>query len=392
MRNGDASRTEGPGAFRNPALDIARGLIVALMALDHVRIFFTSAQFDPVDVGATDWGYFLTRWVTHLCAPGFFFIAGAGVHLSERSNPDRYAPSRFLALRGVWLIAAEIAVFGFAWSFRAGWMWFGVIWALGGSFLLLAAARLLPKWLLLLMTLVLLLLLPAVQGAIRLPDSLGALLLHGGMADLPLLGARAVLYPLLPWAALMFAGYASAPYWLRASEPAPARLIVAGLWLIAIFVALRAFGIGGGSAEPYAGSKMLMSFLNVQKYPPSLQFSSLTIGLLALFCGWAAGRSSAGSRAWAPLRDFGRVPFFFYAIHLFLVHGSALAVAAVLGWPTFHLFWQGVWPHLQPPGGYGFGLAGVLIVWLAVLALLWPMCARFGGIKRRHPSLLLRLL
>lgn len=390
MQTGYRNQAAGPRSF---ALDATRGLIVALMALDHARIYFTSAQFDPVDIGATDWGYFLARWITHLCAPGFFFIAGASVFLGERSAGNRTAPSRFLAVRGLWLIFLEIAVFGFAWSFQPGWMWFGVIWGLGGSFLLLAIGRLLPKWLFVATTMALLFLVPALQDAIRLPDSLGALLLHGGMADVPVIGERAVLYPLLPWAALMFSGYALAPYWLRAGEPVPTRLLVGGLALIALFVALRALGIGGGAAEPFPGSKILLSFLNVQKYPPSLQFASLTIGLLALFCGWTAMLSSAQSQRWlAPLRDFGRVPFFFYAIHLFLIHGLALAVAASLGWPTDYLFWQGVWPNLKPPAGYGFGLAGVLAMWLVVLAVLWPLCARFGRIKRGRTSLLLRLL
>jgi len=378
---------------RDGTLDVVRGLIVALMALDHVRIFFTSATFDPTDVAATDWGYFLTRGVTHLCAPGFFFIAGAGAWLMERAGMPRAALARFLAVRGLWLIAVELLVFGFAWSFRPGWMWFGVIWGLGAAFILLAACVGLPKRGLLGLACAFVPLQPLLVGRSLPTPALDALFVSGGVVELAGIGTRLVLYPVLPWAALMLAGFASAPLWLRAGRPAAARLLVAGGVMIAAFVLLRAIGIGGGAAEPFAGAKAVMSFINIRKYPPSLQFSLATLGLLALCAGAVAWRSIREvPRLLQPLRDFGRVPFFFYAVHLFLIHGLALLAAAVLGWPLDYLFWSGSWPNLQPPPGYGVGLAGVFAVWLLVLALLWPACRWFGGLKRRHPSFLMRLL
>lgn len=168
--------TGDPAAsHRDPALDVARGLIVALMALDHVRIFFSAAQFDPTDLDSTNIGWFLTRWVTHLCAPGFFFIAGVGAALMQgrQSKPEL---AKFLLIRGGWLIALELAVFGIAWSFNPGWAWLGVIWGLGASMILLAGLVFVPRLLVLAVAMAFTLLHDALWPAAVLPPSVEALL------------------------------------------------------------------------------------------------------------------------------------------------------------------------------------------------------------------------
>lgn len=382
-------------AGRNAALDIARGLIVALMALDHVRIFFSAAQFDPLDLDQTSIGWFLTRWITHLCAPGFFFIAGLSATLIE-SRQTKRALAAFLLVRGLWLILLELAVFGFAWSFNPGWLWLGVIWGLGAAMILLAGLISLPRPLLLAAALAFTLLHNALWPAGLLPPTAETLLYAGGVADLPLLGPRMVLYAVLPWTALMLLGYAAGPWLLPDGRPAVRRLAWAGAAMVAAFLLLRFVGLGqpaGGGYEPGGGPRAILSFLDVEKYPASLQFSLATLGLMALFLALIARFADRPRLAalLGPLQAYGRVPFFFYLLHLFLIHGAALLTARLLGWPADHLFWEGIGPSLRPPDGYGFGLAGVWLAWLPILALLYPACSWFGRLKSRRPERWLRL-
>ena len=166
--------------------------------------------------------------------------------------------------------------------------------------------------------------------------------------------------------------------------------------MIAGFVLLRWLGFGEpaeGGFQGGAGIRSLLSFLNVEKYPPSLQFSLATLGLMALFLALVARleRRPVAAGLLRPLQAYGRVPFFFYLLHLFLIHGLALATASLLGWPTDYLFWDGIFPSLRPPNGYGVGLGGIYAIWLVVLALLYPACARFARLKQEHPKAWLRL-
>jgi uncharacterized membrane protein len=381
---------------RDASLDIARGLIMAFMALDHVRMYFSSAQFDPVDLDHTNLGFFLTRWITHLCAPGFFFIAGVGASLAG-ARQSKKELATFLFSRGIWLIFLELAVFSIAWSFNPGnWLWIGVIAGLGASMIVLAGLIFLPRMLILVMALAFTLLHNALWDPAWFNQSVDMLLYTVTVAPLPLLGDRLVLFPLLPWGALMALGYATAPWLMPDGKPATGRLAISGAMMLVIFVLIRLAGIG----QPENGGFIVgdtahsfMSFLNVEKYPPSLQFSLVTLGAMALVLAWLAkNEGRPGMGLFAPIQAYGRVPFFFYFVHLFLIHGMALAIATGLGWPTDYLFWEGNMPNLIPPDGYGFGLAGIYLSWLAVLAILYPLCVWFGGVKRGHPdNRLLRL-
>lgn len=389
--------TAGTGAGsaqRDASLDVARGLIVALMALDHVRIFFSAAQFDPLDLDQTSLGWYLSRWVTHLCAPGFFFIMGLSASLIADRN-SRRATARFLLVRGLWLILLELTVFGLAWSFNPGWFWFGVIFSLGAAMLVLALLIYLPRLVLLALGALVILLHNEFWPASDQPGAAESLLYSGGLVTLPLLGPRLVLYSVLPWAALTLLGYASARWITDAGRPNGRRLAAAGAAMIAAFVALRFAGFGEGDAPPFdSGSpaRDLLAFFAVDKYPVSLLFALITLGILALaLAAFAALDRRDRLRLLEPLRVYGRVPFFFYLLHLFLIHGLALALAAALGWSTGYLFWE-EWPNLVPPDGYGLGLGGVLAMWLFVLALLYPLCRWFGRLKAERPSRWMRLL
>lgn len=377
---------------RIASLDITRGLIVAIMALDHVRIFFANAQFDPVDLSQTDAGWFFTRLVTHLCAPGFFFIAGFGAAMSERNGTSKTVLAGFLLTRGVWLIALDLTVMGIAWSFGfEGWFWFGVLWGLGSAMVVLAGLIFTPRLVLLIAAVAAVLLQD--QWLALLPQERGsilALLATGGVWAAPFVGPKIVLYPLLPWLCLMAIGYASAPMFLHDNRPRPSLLMIVGLLLLLGFVAARVLGIGGGT--PIDDPQQVLAFLNVEKYPPSLQFSLLTLGTLLVFFGVVAtlDHRDRAPRLLQPLSIYGRVPFFFYLLHIFLIHAGALLCAKLIGWPTDYLFWSGVGPNLQPPDGYGFGLPGIYAAWLVVLAILYGLCCWFAGVKRRSNAAWLR--
>ncbi|MDQ8756214.1 heparan-alpha-glucosaminide N-acetyltransferase domain-containing protein [Sphingosinicella sp. LHD-64] len=379
-------------AARDISLDVSRGLIIALMALDHVRIFFSAAQFDPVDLDQTTAGYFLTRWVTHLCAPGFFFIVGLGAWLIGRKH-GRLKLAGFLALRGLWLVVLEFALFGFAWSFHPGWTWFGVIWGLGAGMILLSVLLLVPRPALLAGAALFILL----HNAFSIPSggALAQILYTGGWAQLPLFGGEVILYPILPWAALMMLGYAIGPWLMPAGQSAAKPLAFAGAIALLLFVLVRLAGYGQSPGGGFEGQPDLgwtiLSFLNVQKYPPSLQFALVTLGLLLLFQAWTAGRQAVTGPL-SLLATYGRVPFFFYAFHLFLIHGAALLVAWLLGWPISYLFWTGEGPNLVPPEGFGFVLVGVWLTWLAVLVVLYPACRWFGKVKSGSGHIWLRFL
>ena len=188
------------------SLDTTRGLIVALMALDHVRIYFSAAQFDPMDLGQTDPGWYLARWVTHLCAPGFFFIMGLGAALMK-VRMTAGALTAFLLVRGLWLILLELTVIGFAWSFTPGWFWFGVIFSLGAAMMLLALTHCLPRILLFILASAFILLHNEYWAtAFPMPEPVDAILYSGGVIELPAVGPRLALYSILPWAALAVLG------------------------------------------------------------------------------------------------------------------------------------------------------------------------------------------
>ena len=387
--------TETRAGVRDPVLDVSRGLIVALMALDHVRIFFSAAQFEPTDLDNSNAAWFFTRFVTHLCAPGFFFIAGMGAGLMRQRGMAGRDLTAFLATRGALLILLEILVFGLAWSFHPGWFWFGVIAGLGGAMILLAAAIFLPRPVLLAAALAFIFLHNSFWPGGALPHAANAFLYSGGMAPLPLLGRHIVLYPLLPWAALMILGYAAADWLMPGGRPQLRRLGLAGLAATAFFVLLRFLHFGEAADGGWSASgdtvRQALSFLNVQKYPPSLQFSLATLGLLALLAAAIAALARGAVPRWlSPLQVYGRAPFFFYLVHIFLIHFLALATALILGWPTGYLFWSPPGPNLVPPDSYGYGLAGIYAMWLLVLALLYWPCRRFGRAKAARPGSWLR--
>jgi uncharacterized membrane protein len=363
-------------------VDLLRGLVMVVMVLDHVRAYFTEVRFDPTDLTQTNLALFATRWVTHFCAPVFIFLAGASAWIAgTRRAPGEL--TRFLLSRGAWLILLEFTVITFGWYFTTR-MTLGlvaqVIWVIGASMIVLAALVHLPRAAVAAFGAVLVLGHNLLDGVT--PDSVGALaplwrVLHvaGPLEVVPVF----LLYPLIPWVGVMALGYAAGPLVFAQDARAGRRLVIAGTVVIAAFVLLRGLdGYGDPSHRLHEGGAALlaMSFLNLTKYPPSLLYLLMTIGpalvALALF-----------RRARGPLADvlvtFGRVPFLFYIAHLYLVHALVVAIGAAQGYPTSAM--RDVF--LRMPEGFGFGLPVIYALWLAAVALLYPICRRYASLRAR---------
>jgi uncharacterized membrane protein len=356
-------------ADRVASIDVLRGAVMVLMAIDHVRVY---AGVPP---GGPTPGVFFTRWVTHFCAPVFFLLAGASAYLLEERVGSRLALARFLATRGLWLVVLELTVLRFAWTFNFDYANFtlaGVIWALGWSMVLLAALAFLPAAAVTAFGLVMIVGHDAVGGllfGIESPSWLLRVLYVGGGFDVGPARVQ-VLYTLVPWVGVMAAGYGLGALLRRPAAEWRRVCLRVGAAAVALFVVLRASGGYGnphgieGPPTPYA-----LAFLDTAKYPASLQFLLMTLGpaLLALPLLETA-RGPVARR----LETFGRVPFFYYVLHIPLIHGVAVLVSLArtpggTGWLVAN-------HPLQPPPvppGYEWSLALLYAVAAAVVVALY---------------------
>ena len=382
----------GPQRPRIDSVDLLRGAVMVLMVLDHLRDFLGGGtNMNPRDVN--DPALFLTRWVTHFCAPTFVFLAGLSAFLYG-SRPGRTTRdvSRFLLTRGAWLVVLELTVVNFGWNFDPtfGFLVIQVVWAIGWSMVALAGLVFLPR---------------AAVAAAALAMIAGHNLLDGVRASQFGAGAWAwnllhepamlrgpggvtifLLYPLIPWVGVMAAGYALGPVMQLDARRRRLALLGLGAAACSLFVALRAAGTYGDPAPAAAHQSPLataLAFLDCEKYPPSLLYLAITLGpaLAAL-----ALLESARGRLAGVLVTLGRVPFFFYLMHIYMIHLLAVAVAlagaaagggAGVGW----LFDA---PLVNKPPGFGFPLPVVYALWLAVVAVLYPPCRWLAGVKRRR--------
>ena len=379
---------DGPLHPRSPRLesvDVLRGAIMVLMALDHVRDFFGDSSFDPTDLSRTTPALFLTRWITHFCAPVFVFLAGVGAWFAGSRGRTRGELARYLLIRGAWLILLEETWIVLTFSFGMPKVVLAVVlWAIGWSMIGLAGLIYLPRIAIGAIGLGMIAAHNLFDG-VQFGDS-GALatiwkVLHV-QSVVPLPGGYMmfILYPLIPWVGVMASGYAFAPVLLLG--PDRRRMILQGLGLALTigFVLLRATNLYGdprawkGNPDPIFS---VLSFLNCQKYPPSMLFLMMTLGpALVVLAGLdSEGKSSVVRRT---LRTLGRVPLFYYLLQWPVIHGLALLFAAVQGQPTGWLF--GFPP--QPPLVSSYSLPMVYLFWAVVVFLLYWPCQAFGRWKQ----------
>jgi uncharacterized membrane protein len=370
---------------RVDSIDLLRGLIMVLMLLDHTRDFFGSSAVNPRDVH--DPALFLTRWITHFCAPLFIFLAGLSAFLYGARGRTRQELSLFLLTRGAWLVLLELSVVLFGWTFNPAFNFFvlQVIWAIGWSMIALAGLIYLPRVALVAFAF-------AMIAGHNLLDGIKAeqlggfgslwLLLHESGFLQPVSGVRVLaLYPLVPWIGVMAAGYACGPVMVFPEPQRRRWLVGAGVSLVAIFVVLRALNVYGDPApwQPSPSwSASVLSFINCEKYPPSLLYLAMTLGpgviALALF-----ERARGRLASW--LITFGRVPFFYYIAHIYLLHLAAVAAAAFAGADLAWLFQD---PIGIKPDGYGVSLFLVYVLWFGLLLALYPLCRWFAALKKRR--------
>lgn len=382
---------------RLESVDLLRGVVMVIMALDHVRDYFTHSAllFDPTDLTQTTLALFWTRWITHFCAPTFVFLAGAGAFLSGSRGKTRPELARFLLRRGLWLVIIELTVVRLAWLFNFDYHFFPlqVIWAIGWSIVVLAGLVFLPRWSVGGLGILMIATHNLLDGIVVQPLRTAAGAWTGAGArdwlwSIVHVQNRPVIYPLVPWIGVMAVGYAFAP--ILRHEPARRRreLVQLGSALILAFVLLRAIN-GYGDPKPWSAQSTwiftLLSFLNTTKYPPSLLFLLMTLGPAILALAFL-------DRARGPVARFfivyGRVPFLYYVLHLYLIHLLVLVAVAVRGAPIEDFLTS--FPFFPQSWGYGLGTA--YLVWAAVVLALYPVCRWFAGVKARRRDVWLSYL
>ncbi len=379
---------------RLAAVDWLRGLVMVLMVLDHVREFFGMAGVDPTNLSQTTPALFFTRWVTHFCAPVFVFLAGVGAALwRDRAERSKGELARFLAVRGLWLVVAEIVLvhwgMTFDWTFR--FIPLTVVWAIGMGLLTLAPLVLvLPRSAIGAIGIILIVGHNALDGFRPAEGNLIAQAIWNILHQPGVVGVFGgtlvfAAYPLIPWVGVVWAGYAFGAIYKW--EPARRRTLLIGLGLACsiAFVMLRYSNVYG-DPRPWAtqddGVLTLLSFLNLQKYPPSLLYLLMTLGPALIALGLADGISAdRGVSRW--LVTLGRVPLFYYLLQWYLIHILAIVVNFAVGKPWAWLLTNG--PFQSPPG-HGYDLWVTYAMWaLTMILLTWPS-AWFGRYRARHPG------
>jgi uncharacterized membrane protein len=396
---GASAASPAPASSRIVSVDLIRGAVMILMAIDHVRVY------SGLPAGGPTPGIFFTRWVTHFCAPAFLFLAGTSAFFYGRKHGDL---SRFLLLRGFWLVVLELTVLRVAWTFNfdfAQYEMAGVIWVIGWCMILMAGLVKLPV---------------AVTGIIGLVIMAGHNLLdpllqrswgplwsvaYAGFWSGPISAGEngpnlMVLYSIVPWIGVMAAGYAFGA--IARLEPARRnRLCLAlGLGATALFLLLRGFNLYGDprpwtamtQARPNGPPPMpaVLAFLNTSKYPASLHFLLMTLGPTIALIPLLEHARGALAR-WITV--FGRVPFFYYVLHIPLIHALALIVSRIkLGEVSPWLFANHPMGNPRPPDGYVWSLPLLYLVFAIAIALLYPACRWFADLKARRRDWWLRYL
>ncbi|MEO7039848.1 MAG: heparan-alpha-glucosaminide N-acetyltransferase domain-containing protein [Gemmatimonadaceae bacterium] len=376
-----------PARTRIESVDVVRGIIMIIMALDHTRDYFGIPGQNPVDLSKASAALFLTRWVTNICAPVFFLLTGTGAYLSlRRRSPAEL--SRFLFTRGLWLIFVEAVVmrcFAYQFNFDYRVTLLLVLWALGWSMIVLALLVRFPTFVATAFGIVLMAghnLLDGVQSTNPLWVTLHS---PGFLLNTP---SHVVFsaYPLIPWIGVTAVGYSLGQLYAWTGDRRRAFLLRTGVALTVAFLVLRYINVYGDPVRWTAQKSPLftvLSFLGVVKYPPSLLFLLMTLGptliMLRLF-------DERTPRAFEPALIIGKVPMFFYVIHFALIHLLAV-ITCLARFGSAHWMFEspdlGHYPFSAPPG-WGYALPIVYLVWALVVTFMYPLCRWFASVKQRR--------
>jgi uncharacterized membrane protein len=390
-----------PGLRRDRLLsvDALRGAVMIVMALDHVRDFVHRAAMSqsPTNLVVTTPALFMTRWVTHFCAPVFMLTAGIGAYFWWQNGRTRWQLSQFLVTRGLWLMLLEVTVMRLAYNFDVSAsypVFLLVLWGLGLCMIGLAALVWLPLPVLATVsvaTIALHHLADGVQAAQfgawaplwNLVHQVGAFRLIGRTFITP--------YPLIPWLGVMALGFCIAPILAKPADERRRSLFIIGAVMVDVFLVLRTFNLYGERfhwAPQSSPSLSVLSFLNLSKYPPSLMFLLMTLGPALIALAWLDRRPFSRSN---PLIVFGRVPLFYFVLHFFAAHVAAFALALVTYGSSAWTFMRQPVPSMGGPAasfppGFGWDLWVAYAVWIAIVIALYPLCRWFAALKERTRS------
>jgi uncharacterized membrane protein len=386
---------------RIQSIDVLRGLVMVIMALDHVRDFLyradltkaADAAMDPTNMETTYPALFFTRWITHFCAPIFIFLAGTSIYMmGQRLTKNEL--SIFLLKRGLWLVILEVTIITFGWTFNPMYniLILQVIWAIGASMILFGLL---------------------IKLSYKVIFGLGLLIVVGhNVMDFPSVGAAikgnilmeflysanfsfhafapnhyiAIIYSFLPWMGVMLLGYCFGRLFEANVEATYRRkvLVNLGLAIIASFLILRFSNLYGDplpwSSQPRGLVYTFLSFLNLNKYPPSLLFICMTLGPAMLILAWF---EKIQNRFTSILNIYGRVPMLYYVLHFYFIHIITVVVFFMQGFGMNDIISPNN-PFFFKPNGIGFNLWGVYAVWILVVALLFPICKKFSIYKGSH--------
>ena len=373
-------------APRIESVDILRGIIMIVMALDHTRDYFGDAAASPTNLATASAALFATRWITNICAPVFFLLTGTGAYLSLRRRTVGDL-SRFLATRGLWMIFLELTFARFLWQFNVDYhvTILTVLWAFGWSMLVLAALVHLPTRVVAGVGLAMIalhnLLDPIRTGVIGKLHAPSVLLNTPGHMVFSA-------YPIIPWIGVTALGFGLGALFNLSLESRRVHLRRIGWSAIAAFVVLRGINVYGDpsrwSPQPTALYTVL-SFLNTTKYPPSLLFLLMTLGPAMLILAAVDGRTPNALR---PALIIGKVPFFYYLVHILVLHVLAvIASAARFGTiaPMFESPTLDKYPITQVPG-WPASLPVVYLVWITVVLMLYPLCRWYAALRQRSSA------
>lgn len=379
---------------RVQSIDILRGIIMVIMALDHVRDFFheTALTADPTNLATTTYALFFTRWITHFCAPVFVFLAGTSAYLLGLKKTKKEL-SIFLIKRGLWLIVAEVVIVTLAFSFNPfyNFIFLQVIWVIGFSMILLGLLIHLPLKAILLIGLLIFFGHNAFDNFTAESDGIGSVLLKlfvtGRATFLPLSPNHTIvaLYTVLPWTSVMLLGYCFG-YFFRSDVDEAKRkkaIFYIGSGCIVLFIILRFINVYGDpnpwSVQRSAGFTFI-SFINTNKYPPSLLFVLMTLGPALIVLGLL---ETLKPKSVSFFTNYGRVPFFYFIVHFYLIHLLCVAAFYLSGYNNSQIADKDSL-FLFRPASFGFNLLTVYAIWMAVVLIMYPLCKRYNRYKSTH--------
>ncbi|MEO6456141.1 MAG: heparan-alpha-glucosaminide N-acetyltransferase domain-containing protein, partial [Ginsengibacter sp.] len=376
------------------SIDLLRGFIMIVMALDHTRDFFHTTAWtqDPLNLATTTPFLYFTRWITHLCAPNFVFLAGVSIYFQSLRKTKKELSS-FLLKRGVWLVFVEILIVNpeFSFDYHFSFLALQVIWAIGVSMIILGLLIRLPYTAILIIGAIIILghnMLDYYEAHLKEQPAWWYSMLHmPGIYKLTNDRSLLIFYPFLPWSGLMVMGYCFGKLFLKFDgNKRKKMLILLGCIVLLFFVVLRytnTYGDPGKWSIQKNSLYTFLSFINLRKYPPSLLYMCATVGLALVFLAFTTNANNRLSRF---ITVYGRVPFLYYVLHFFLIH----AVSAGLFFARGHAVQEGMHTGQEIPNfiipGEGVSLGFVYLIWICIVLCLYPVCKWFSEYKRTHTN------